>query len=287
MPGATGLGAAPGATGSRVAPGATGSGAVSGATGSRAVPGAAGSRAVSGATGGSTVPGADPDWQGLHRHLVGARGLREAESGSSGMPAIPENERSTVTDEAGAQGEAHVERVSVDSWGRALPWAETEASSTLGIPLGKGLQDHRNASVNGQEAKGLIVGSGQQEGAGPEGRVLRVFDQEHEGHVSQTPTPEPLGFRPLPGSSPVREPEPLGFRPENNPPSWKAEASIYSLPLAALVCKSIREERVEGQESKVDIVVEDSPLHTGPGTSTLTGFWWSCEACASSSASWC
>ena len=265
VPGATGLGAAPGATGSRVAPGATGSGAVSGATGSRAVPGAAGSRAVSGATGGSTVPGADPDWQGLHRHLVGARGLREAESGSSGMPAIPENERSTVTDEAGAQGEAHVERVSVDSWGRALPWAETEASSTLGIPLGKGLQDHRNASVNGQEAKGLIGGSGQQEGAGPEGRVLRIFDQEHEGHVSQTPTPEPLGFRPLPGSSPVREPGPLGFRPETNPPSWKAEASIYSLPLAALVCKSIREERVEGQESKVDIVVEDSPLHTGPG----------------------
>ena len=37
------------------------------------------------------------------------------------------------------------------------------------------------------------------------------------------------------------------------------------MPLAALVCKLVRESRVEGQELEVDIVVEDSPLRTGPG----------------------
>ena len=59
-----------------------------------------------------------------------------------------------------------------------------EASSTLGMPLGKGLQDRQYAPVDGRGAEDLIVAPGPQGEVGPDGRVLRVSDQKSDDHVS-------------------------------------------------------------------------------------------------------
>ena len=89
--------------------------------------------------------------------------------------------------------------------------------------------------------------------------------------VSPEPVPEPLGFRPDParvGSEPV--PDPLRFRPDlegcsaSSSSSPNRDATIYSLPLATLVCKTLREEDTEGSFES-DLVLDDLRFHVEPG----------------------
>ena len=63
--------------------------------------------------------------------------------------------RSGDGDSAGAQGEAHVEEVVVDPWGRILPQGEANILSASGVPLG--MTAHVLAGVNGSQMPGTLT----------------------------------------------------------------------------------------------------------------------------------
>ena len=75
------------------------------------------------------------------------------------------------------------------------------------------------------------------------------------------PGPHPLRFSPYPASSSEGASEPLEYE-RTHVRSLSREASICSLPLAVLVCKTVRVPGAQEEVPEADIVVEDSPLQT-------------------------
>ena len=198
---------------------------------------------------------------------------------------------------ANAQGEAHTREVSAEPLGRFVPRDEVEASLVLGIPLGRqGLKFTPCAQMHAQATSTRVVPSPRMKNqlhltldVGPKQLNARGFNARkaaygQEGtelvpvatvpeslgfrpdpHDTSRQTPESLRFRPDPHDTSRQTPESIGFRPESNPCPSGAEASICSLPLAALVCRPIREQGSDGTVEEADIVVEDLELCARPG----------------------
>ena len=250
--------------------------------------------------------------QGSQGAMAGSRGTKGAVSGAKAFQGAAQ---SVCVDPAGAQGEAHVEEVLVDPWGRTLLQGEAEAPSALGMPLGQGLPGPHTArrGVQANDAGKTVSGKAKLPGSliergtpsregdgaerqapGPEPVRFRPYPVEHLTGIPEpvrfrpdpaeplTRIPGPVRFRPDPAEpldkfpEPVRFrpchtehlagiPEPVGFRHEGCPGAWSSEASICSLPLAAFVCKSVRELGDEDPLQEVDLVVEDLALCAEPG----------------------
>ena len=132
------------------------------------------------------------------------------------------------------------------------------------MPLGEGVQGHQDArvSVQATDAWRTIFGTPDMSGSPVE---AMAWGQSSVGEEQLALDPEPLGFRPHPELSSDKAIGPLGFRPEGCPPPFQPEASICSLPLAALVCKAIRERGASDPGPEADLVVEDLPLYAEPG----------------------
>ena len=179
---------------------------------------------------------------------------------------VPEHDVawSVMVNLAEAQGEAHAEGVSADPWGRTLPQGEVDAPEVFGVPLGKGLQGHQDAQVSVRAADAWKTAPG-----GPNmsrSAVDAVASGRGSVGVEQVASgPESLDFRLCAELGLDKATKPLGFRPEGYPPPFQPEASICSLPLAALVCKTIRERGTSSPGPEADIIVEDLPLYTEPG----------------------
>ena len=218
---------------------------------------------------------------------------------ASGMKDV----RSDAVCQAEAQGQAHVGNASADPWGQYIPGGEAETFLTLGMPLGsQGLSSLQCERVEASSSDDSTVAVGRADvcklhaqGDTPGGLIASEsvvvprfstdpvpvgFRPPHSDTPSGNPVPVgfrpphrdtpsgnpvPVGFRPHHSDTLNGNPGPLGFRPQAHLGPSHVDASICSLPLAALVCKAVRESGSVGHMVEADILVEDLPLCARPG----------------------
>ena len=164
----------------------------------------------------------------------------------------------------------------VDPLGRIVPRGKAEASKALGVPLGKVGSSAALSETIQYTARKLCPSQSQPLGFSP--RPACEFDRDPQPlDFSPQPAyeldrdPQPIGFSPRPACEFDRDPQPLGFRPETNSCLPRPEASICSLPLAALACKAVREQATDGAIEEADLVVEDLGLCARPGGMRIAG----------------